>query len=265
MRKQPDTLGIALDAREKDIVAIPCHPGTKIPAVRWKVWQTMMPPEELQRQWFREPCNVAIVTSGMVVFDCDDPDLAEWVLAECGDTPHQVKTPRGGVHLGYRARRGVALGNQVKVKGLDLDIRTFGGIEVIPDSWTPDGEYAWLLGSGLRPVAELPLARISWTRERKRPSAVPEIVVSAETRMDRQRLIIRARAWAACVEGAVSGHRGHDKTFRLCCRLTHFKENCFGLSFEEAWPILLEWNQTCDPPWSEPELVHKLEDAIKKR
>ncbi len=201
----------------------------------------------------------------MVVFDCDAPELAERVLSECGDTPHKLRTPRGGVHLGFRARKGVVLGNQVKVKGLDIDIRTFGGIEVIPTSWTEDGEYAWLLGSGLRPISDLPLARIAWTRERKRPSAVPEIIVSAETRTDRQRLIIRARAWAACVEGAVSSRRGHDKTFRLCCRLTHFKDNCFGLSFEEAWPILLEWNRTCEPEWSLPELRHKLEDAIKKR
>jgi hypothetical protein len=128
MSSTPDSLGIAPDARKKGIVAIPCRLGTKIPAVRWKVWQTMMPPEELQRRWFSEPCNIALVTTNMVLFDCDDPALAERVLSECGDTTHKVQTPRGGVHLGYRARKGVALGNKVKVKGLDIDIRTFGGI-----------------------------------------------------------------------------------------------------------------------------------------
>lgn len=263
MKTQPDTLGIALDALGMGYVPIPVVEGTKVPAVKWKEWQTTLPPEELVREWFAVRRNIALVTTGMVVFDCDDPAKAELVLAECGDTPDKVKTPRGGLHLAYRKRKGVQLLNQVKIKGLDIDIRTDGGLRLIPNSRTDHGTYEGL--GRLLPVEELPVAKIGWTRQRKRASAVPEIVVSAETRTDRQRMIIRARAWAACVEGAVSGLRGHDRTFRLCCRLTHFKENCFGLSFEEAWPILLEWNQTCEPPWSERELIHKLQDAIKKR
>lgn len=36
----------------------------------------------------------------------------------------------------------------------------------------------------------------------------------------------------------------------------------FALSLEEAWPLLLHWNQShCQPPWSEAELRRKLKDA----
>src|SRR5262249_1979693 len=102
MNTPRDTLGICLDAREKGIAAIPVHPGTKVPAVAWKRWQTEMPPLDLQLEWFADrDVNIAILCTGMVVFDVDDPDLAELVLKNCGDTPHKVRSPRGGVHLGY--------------------------------------------------------------------------------------------------------------------------------------------------------------------
>ncbi len=121
---------------------VPNVERTKIPAVKWKEWQDKLPPEELLREWFRVRCNISIVTAGMVVFDCDDPALAEQVLAECGDTPHKVRSLCSGMYLGFRRRTGVVLDNQVKIKGLDLDIRTFGGIELIPNSETREVRMA---------------------------------------------------------------------------------------------------------------------------
>lgn len=259
MNAQPDNLDIALDADDKELVPIPCAIGTKIPLVKWKIYQSQRPTRDLIRRWFSQPCNVAILTNDMVVFDCDDPELAERVLKECGDTPHKVQTPRGGQHLGYRARKGVAVGNSVKVKGLDLDIRTAGGIEVIPSSWTEHGEYAWL-GSGLLPVAELPLAKVAWTRERVK-KRVQSLVIDSSMDV----MVRRARAWVACVEGAISGQGGHRRTFRVACKLTHPFPEGFGLSIEQAWAIIKEWNEQCEPPWSGRELTHKLEDAIKKK
>jgi hypothetical protein len=76
-------------------------------------------------------------------------------------------------------------------------------------------------------------------------------------------MVRRARAWLACVEGAASGQRGHDRTFRVACRLLHPSPRGFGLSFAQAWSLLAEWNLRCEPPWSERELLHKCEDAQK--
>ena len=74
-------------------------------------------------------------------------------------------------------------------------------------------------------------------------------------------LVRRARAYLASVEGAISGQGGHDKTFRAACILVQK----FGLDFERAWPLFKEWNEQCEPPWSDAELTHKLRDAIEKR
>lgn len=67
----------------------------------------------------------------------------------------------------------------------------------------------------------------------------------------------RAAKYMALVEPAVSGQRGHDVTFRAACALVLG----FGLSIDEALPLLAAWNERCQPPWSESELLHKLNSA----
>jgi hypothetical protein len=68
----------------------------------------------------------------------------------------------------------------------------------------------------------------------------------------------RARAYLAQVDPAISGQGGHDATYRAARTLV----NDFGLTYAEAWPLLVQFNRRCQPPWSEPELRHKLESAI---
>jgi hypothetical protein len=50
----------------------------------------------------------------------------------------------------------------------------------------------------------------------------------------------RARAYIAKMPGAISGAGGHDQTFAVACALVKF-----GLSPDDAWPLLLEYNQRC--------------------
>jgi len=160
MAEEPATSGnyaIALANAEKGYVSIPLLPGTKIPAVKWKRFQTEKPSPELYRAWFLGTRNnLAIITTGLVIFDCDHPEKVERVLQECGDTPYKLRTPRGGMHLGYRARKGVVVGNHVRIRGLPIDIRAENGLALQPPSRTEQGAYEWL-GSGLFPVSRLPV------------------------------------------------------------------------------------------------------------
>src|SRR5947209_5035099 len=108
---QPN-LDIALDALDKGIVPIPCHPLSKVPMVKWKRYQTEPPSRELVRRWFADSqVNIAVICTDAVVFDVDDPALIGFVLHECGDTPEKVRTPKGGIHLPYRVPKGVEVGN----------------------------------------------------------------------------------------------------------------------------------------------------------
>lgn len=73
-------------------------------------------------------------------------------------------------------------------------------------------------------------------------------------------VIRRARAYLAKLPPGISGQGGHCATFRAACELVLG----FGLSVGEALPVLEEYNRTCQPEWSERELLHKLRDADKK-
>ncbi len=72
-------------------------------------------------------------------------------------------------------------------------------------------------------------------------------------------VVARARSYVAAMPAAVSGQGGHNQTFAVACVLVQG----FGLSQQEAWALLKDYNARCQPPWSEKELWHKLEDAEK--
>lgn len=72
--------------------------------------------------------------------------------------------------------------------------------------------------------------------------------------------IARAVAYLGTIEGAISGQRGHDKTFRAACKLVEF-----GLDEDEVFRVLKEhYNPKCDPEWSDLELRHKASDAVRE-
>lgn len=69
----------------------------------------------------------------------------------------------------------------------------------------------------------------------------------------------RARRYLAKVPPAVAGQRGHDQTFRAACVLIRQ----FALSEADALALLREWNQACQPPWTEGHLAHKVRSAAR--
>lgn len=91
----------------------------------------------------------------------------------------------------------------------------------------------------------------------------PEPMPYAQTWSDMpsgSRVIDRARAYIAKMPSAISGQRGHDATYAVALAVY----NGFALDERDAWQLLCEYNQTCRPPWSQPELRHKLADAQKQ-
>ena len=69
----------------------------------------------------------------------------------------------------------------------------------------------------------------------------------------------RAQRFLLAVEPAVAGQHGDLRTFRICCRVVRG----FELSDHEAMSVLSEWNARCQPPWSERELLIKVQNARK--
>jgi hypothetical protein len=70
-------------------------------------------------------------------------------------------------------------------------------------------------------------------------------------------VFVEARKAIMMMPSAVSGSGGHQATFVVARKLVQD----FALSDNDAWNILVEYNKRCEPPWSEKELLHKLESA----
>lgn len=73
-------------------------------------------------------------------------------------------------------------------------------------------------------------------------------------------VIERARSYLAKLPPAISGQGGHNAAFHAACVLVLG----FGLHKDAAMHLLREWNQLCQPPWTERELEHKVNDATKQ-
>ncbi len=68
----------------------------------------------------------------------------------------------------------------------------------------------------------------------------------------------RCHRYLDTIPGAISGQGGHNRTLEAAA--TCFR---FGLSESDAWNLLTEFNERCQPPWNERELRHKLADGEK--
>lgn len=70
-------------------------------------------------------------------------------------------------------------------------------------------------------------------------------------------VVERAAKYVEKMPSAVSGENGHARTYHVACVLV----KGFELGNDQAMSILKEFNARCDPPWSDHELQHKLDDA----
>ena len=158
-----------------------------------------------------------------------------------------------------------------KTMGPLIDIRGTGGQVVAPGAIHPSGfrykaegqwtretlektdvyDPAWFAGKkGQRPgtkVADLKTRRAAKELEKARD-------VTEEVKLK------RSAAWLDCVDPAISGAGGHNRTFYAACRLIQG----FCVDTDTAFQMLREiYNPKCVPPWSDEELAHKAVDAAQ--
>ncbi len=67
----------------------------------------------------------------------------------------------------------------------------------------------------------------------------------------------RVKQYLAAIPPAIAGQHGDLHTFRVCCRLARG----FALEDDDALMTLADWNNRCEPPWTERELLDKLRCA----
>jgi putative DNA primase/helicase len=258
---------IPLDHPGESTETVPARIG-KVPALKWRRYQTTKPtPEDLQT-WFGNGHlrNIGVVTgevSQIVVVDLDSARAVAWADTHLPPTPMATRTAKGE-HRYYR-HPGVPVRNQARMRTdgsiLQIDLRADGGYAVGPGSLHASGVVYERLGAW-PPVDQLPTFDPAWLEpeEEDAPSAaapgtapMPRPVATD----DHARVLTRARAYLAAIPGAVQGQGGDTQTLTAACRVVRG----FDLDDADALDLLRTWNQTCTPPWSDEDLTRKIHNA----
>ena len=227
---------------------------------------------------------------GVIDIDVDDPEAAAPVLARifpdgipetmgwsnAGGRRHLLfrwddRLARYGKAIikGQRRADGKIIGNP-KYLGLEIRIGAAeaGGKQyqsVIPPSLLKDAEARrWNEHAEILPAPPCLFADLdahhAATVEPPSPAAIPVAPKAPRGASSRPNATDRARAFLTTCEPAVSGQGGHAKAFKVVCHLARH-----DLPAEVALSLLLaEWNPRCEPPWSEAELRHKVDEAYRK-
>lgn len=152
-------------------------------------------------------------------------------------------------------------------KQMVVELRSRGGQTVFPGSVHPSGEsIEWHCDGEPQPidpgVLEAQLQALYSDVCQRLGVSLPKsdhgrlhTAARAPTR-----IVERAARYLAKLPPAVSGQGGHDATFYAACTLVLG----FGLDREAALGLLKQWNECCQPPRTERELEHKVDDALKK-
>lgn len=265
------------------------------PAIPWKRYQLeAVTPEEIVewskgrfatkdgRTYAPELLNFGLLTGAkpysdapaLVVIDSDDAEAESIVQARCPETPVRQQTGKGGWHRVYRRPANVEyIPNRQKThiggKEYNLDIRADGGYILCPGSIHPTTKkiYQEVSPWTAELIASAPIYDPTWIPDErgetfKKPKKTKFECAETENVSDIQQL---AREYLIKRRGSQVGNNASAYCFALANELIHG----FGLSPEDALPVLLEWgekesnvNEKGDyAPWSEGELAHKLADA----
>jgi hypothetical protein len=212
------------------------------------------------RFWERFPhANIGLVTgerNDLFVVDVDGPrGVASLQTLEdtYGTLPNTWVSLTGGGGLHYFFAGGLTLRNSQGRLGANIDVRASGGYVVVPPSTHRSGKR-YRFRSGASPAdIELALAP-EWLLRLAEPSS-PVVAPRAEaSRTTLTQRVRRARAYVASMPIAISGQGGNHTTYRVALALV----KGFGLPEDDAFGILAEYNEACQPPWRHEHLRQKL-------
>jgi hypothetical protein len=236
-------------------------------------WQNLRITEAELPSYFPGRTNIGVLLgepSGWLIdVDLDHAlalELAATMLPCTGAIFGRAGKPRS--HWLYYSESLVATRKwQLPDRKMVVELRSTGGQTVFPGSVHPSGEPIEWDCNGEPALADPNELQIRLERifaEVCRRLKVPGRDAARKSVIEHNAptsVIARARKYLAKLPPAISGQGGHAATFRAACRLVIG----FGLDREQALSLLLEWNEThCQPPWSERELKHKVDDALKQ-
>jgi P4 family phage/plasmid primase-like protien len=264
--------------RERGIGIVWLHAGEKNPHRRGWTKQSQEPAD------YTSGDNLGILTGvlsgNLVCVDLDSADairLAETYLPPTGMIDGRLSKQRS--HYFYRVTdippdetsgKGPSGGPCTRRFAGVLDFLGTGAQATAPPSivkgepriWLSNDEPATITYADLRAAVDRIVTELSPPanpvgRPRKHTPSLPSSLHVVST-IDVPPLDL-AEAWFSQHEPAITGQDGRRRTYVAARHLT----NDFALSVDDAWPLLLDWNRKCQPPWAEAELRQILVNAAE--
>ncbi len=263
----------ALAYIRRDWSPIPLPARSKAPVVEG--WPELRLTAETAGEHFNgKPQNIGVLlgepSGGLIDVDLDHPkavSMATTYLPETGSIFGRPGKPRS--HFLYRVSAPIATHKRDhKTLGMIVELRSTGCQTVFPPSvhpsgepitWDCDGEPPTITPEELSQCVDL-LADAVLRECGIDPEAKPETQQTPTGKPAPIDVSERAARYIAKIPAAVSGQGGHPATFHVACVIVLG----FGLTPDQAYPVLAKWNETCQPPWNEKELRHKLTEANKQ-
>lgn len=236
----------------------PCLPNSKSPACKHGFHDATCDEAVITDWWTEWPeANVAspLAECGWSVVDIDAPEAeALWQELSKNDPPTwTVRTPRGGLHVFYATTElPVSVGRLIP--GAKIDTRGPGSYVLLSPSHTPKGYYRVELEADVQPLPAwvTPLLANMHKGEPVRTAAIDE---------DLPVNVGRASKWLRDREPAKEGDMGNQWTYDTAAGM-----HDFGLSPEKIFDLMAgEWNDRCEPPWSNDELEEIITHATRYR
>lgn len=237
-----DTRPAAIKAAEHGLRVFKIPAGTK--EARTKAFYDVASndPERVKRMFSDglddEPSGDSIAVStgdgrfpngdGLLVVDVDNKGEGtvanlKAFSAACG-LPDSLRTwmfttPSGGIHLYFRTKPGVHVGQRLNLAGLHVDIKGYHGYVVGPGSWFEGKPYAEIKGCGFpdREIAYAPEALLDFIGAGSTPARLPPVEVTDEYEDDWS--IAQARAYLPTAEPEAGDGNRHQPLNRIAHRL----------------------------------------------
>jgi hypothetical protein len=228
---------------------IPCGQGSKIPLE--KAWhENALETVEAVDSYFEAhgDCNIALCPEdmGWAVVDIDpDADTSNLDLPQT----KTVKTPRGGYHLYYTG----SVPGTVGKLGDHIDTRGRRSYVLLPPSIVNGNTYVEI--DRRKPIAIPPSIKAGVEASHDIAGARTE-ELDSPTDINSAKSLLHAYVSRGNV--SISGSGGNNCAYQVAAKLVRD----YGLSQSTALTLMMgEWNDACQPPWSESKLREIIHNA----
>lgn len=236
-----DMVKTALALADAGVPVFPCK--NKMPVIG-RGFRNASTDRDTILRWFRNDNHSQLAfkpgDAGLLVLDVDI-GANEKDLQQLPPT-YTIGTPSGGRHLYFRCD--ADYGN--RKFAAKIDTRNANGYVLIP----PTEGYTVINSIEPAPLPQWVADRLSQAAEHKAEYTGGE---------DSEDRLYQARGLITRTAPAIEGQNGDDHTFALCCKLVRD----IGISEDAAFDLLQDWNDECDPPWSDEELITKVRNAAR--